>query len=105
MSNTTDLSSVEILFDNGGGVTLQTASYAHLYDEATDAARDYMVLVSGGNTADWEGNDPYAEITQYSGYQFYDHEGIQAIIKAGEHQSSVRSERDFFRALGVTIEG
>ena len=104
MSNATDLASVEILFDNGGGVTLQTESYAHYYHDAEQAAHDYKALAAGSNTADWDGNDSDAEVTRYIGYQFYDHDEIQAIVKAGEHETSWNNEAVFFRSLGVTVE-
>ena len=103
MSNTTDLATVEVLFDNGGGVTLQTETFAHMYDDAADAARDYKVLTEGGDTADWDGNDSDAEVTNYSGYRFYDHAEIQAILKSGEHETSWANEREFFAALGLTV--
>lgn len=104
MSNITDLSNVEILFDNGGSVTLQTETYAHLYDDAAVAANDYRVLVNGGDTAEWDGNDSDAQVTDYRGYRFYDHPEIQAILAAGEHETSWGNEATFFRALGVTVK-
>lgn len=104
MSNTTDLASVEILFDNAGNVILQTEDYAHLYDDPKDAARDYKLLADGGNTSDWDGNDEDAVTTNYNGYRFYDHEEIQAIVKSGKHETSWYNESDFFGALGVDVE-
>jgi hypothetical protein len=104
MSNTTDLASVEIIFDNGGSVTMQTETYAHLYDNAEQAAHDYKLLVNGGDTADWEGNDSDAEVTKYDGYRFFDHSEIQAILTAGRHETSWGNEATFFRTLGMTRE-
>ncbi len=104
MSHTTDLASVEILFDNGGGITLQTEGYAHYYDDPAQAAHDYKVIADGGDTSDWDGNDGDAEVTNYSGYRFYDHAEISAIIADGKHETSWGNERAFFSALGMTFE-
>ncbi len=110
MSNATELATVEILFDNGGGTTLQTETFAHHYDDATDAARDYKELVSGSDTGDWDGNNVDSQVTKYMGYRFYDHAEIQAILKKDEQDvawntwNTWNNERAFFKALGVKME-
>lgn len=47
-----------ILFDNGGGALLLTDDFAHSYDYADQLATDVRELLSGADTADWDGNEP-----------------------------------------------
>lgn len=102
MSN--DIETVEILFDNGGGCTLQTATYAHMYDDIEQAAYDYMAIAEGNETTYWDGNESDARVTDRAHYQVFDHADILAIVAAGVHTSSWNNVRAFFSALGVTIE-
>jgi hypothetical protein len=51
---------IEIIFDNGGGITIQNTDdpyYIHYYDDATQAAQDIIDLNNGGDTAEWDGNE------------------------------------------------
>ncbi len=48
----------ELLFDNGGGITLITPDYCHFYDRADWAAADVVGLLNGANTSNWDGNEP-----------------------------------------------
>lgn len=53
---------IEIIFDNGGGITIQTDEFVHNYDDAADAARDVRGLIQGANPNDWDGNEPECRI-------------------------------------------
>ncbi len=48
----------ELLFDNGGGITLITANYCHSYDRPDWAAADVVGILDGANTSNWDGNEP-----------------------------------------------
>lgn len=50
--------SIEIIFDNAGGITIQTGDFVHCYDDASAAARDVRALMSGSDPGDWDGNEP-----------------------------------------------
>lgn len=54
------MTSFEIIFDNGGGATLQVngTEYVHNYDDMQQLADDVRTLVDGANVADWDGNEP-----------------------------------------------
>ena len=60
----------DVIFDNGGGTTLQIGKrgYVHHYDTAEQAARDVKVLLDGGNANDWEGNEPQFRIIVNLGF-------------------------------------
>lgn len=55
------LGNPRVIFDNGGGVTVQIwdgeNSYSHHYDDPQEAALDVAAWIEGENTYDWEGND------------------------------------------------
>ena len=53
---------VDIIFDNGGGATLQTTiidgcRYAHQYNDMMQLAEDIQALVAGNDPVDWDGNE------------------------------------------------
>jgi len=48
----------ELLFDNGGGITLITPDYCHSYDRPDWAASDVAALLNGADPCDWDGNEP-----------------------------------------------
>lgn len=49
-----------VVFDNGGGVTLQLRGWAHHYDDARWAAQDVAAWIKSHDTSDWEGHEPEA---------------------------------------------
>jgi len=50
---------IEIIFDNGGGATLQDRdnNYMHYYQNMDQLANDVIDLKDGGTTLDWDGNE------------------------------------------------
>lgn len=48
----------ELLFDNGGGITLITPDYCHFYDRPDWAAESVVALLNGADPSDWDGNEP-----------------------------------------------
>ena len=52
-----------IIFDNGGGVTLQLGDYAHHYGSGTDAAEDYLEYQDTRDTSGWDGHEDGGRVT------------------------------------------
>jgi len=48
----------QILFDNGGGITVLSADFCHFYDRPDWAADDVRAVLGGADPADWDGNEP-----------------------------------------------
>jgi hypothetical protein len=46
-----------IIFDNGGGITLQLPGFAHHYLSPEQCAEDLNVWIEDEDTSDWEGNE------------------------------------------------
>lgn len=57
------MDNVKVIFDNGGGITLQLGDWACWYNVPKDAARDYFQYLQDKTTDGWEGhNDDAAEL-------------------------------------------
>jgi hypothetical protein len=51
---------IEIIFDNGGGITLQKTTepyYMHNYNDANQVADDIQAIIDGSTPNDWDGNE------------------------------------------------
>ena len=61
---------LEVVFDNGGGITVQCDRFAHWYNDggATQAADDVKALLAGESPDKWDGNDDAVRI-DYTGAQ------------------------------------
>lgn len=102
-----------VIFDNGGGVTLQTDDgFVHSYDDARHAAADVKILLDGGNTSIWDGNeiDEFgtqvydADVERNGGYQWLDRYDVESIVTDKILDTSWRNMRDFFYAFGVDTD-
>jgi len=49
-----------LIFDNGGGLTLQLPNFAHYYDYMDQAAEDIANYINIGTTEGWEGHEEEA---------------------------------------------
>lgn len=49
---------LQVIFDTGGGITVQTDSYVHYYDNPAFAADDVRFILNDHSTVDWAGNNP-----------------------------------------------
>jgi len=104
--NTKELSTV-VIFDNGGGTTLQLGDYAHYYDNAEDAAEDWWKYISGDDPTYWGGHEDYSaalnptegEISN-GGYLVMDTSDVKADVAKPSYQQW--ANRDDFIA-GVMI--
>jgi hypothetical protein len=50
-----------VILDNGGGITFQTPSYCHHYDDPKQAAKDVKTFLNTKEkypTIGWDGNEP-----------------------------------------------
>lgn len=56
---------VDMIFDNGGGITLQAPDYCHHYQDPHQAAQDAAALLFDptANPREWEGNEPEHRLT------------------------------------------
>ncbi len=56
-----DETNERVIFDNGGGITLQLHGWAHWYNgEAAQAARDFAEWLKSHSTSGWDGHEPEA---------------------------------------------
>lgn len=101
----------ELIFDNGGGVQLQTAGYVHSYDEGAQCARDVRDLLEDNSTDDWEGNQPEARLeyddalVRNGGYKWLSRADVKDAIARGTVSGCWgRCMEDFFAELGVAVE-
>ena len=78
------MKNLELIFDNAGGITLQTDDYTHFfggdYDYAKQAAEDVKKLVAGESTGDWEGDNPDERIVNREYCDVMDEADIRAAI-------------------------
>lgn len=51
------------------GITIQTDSYCHFFDNAKNASEAAFELMQGGNTTDWDNNEPHNRIVIHTGNQ------------------------------------
>ncbi|BEH13260.1 hypothetical protein [Marinobacter shengliensis] len=103
-----------LIFDNGGGVTLQTDTFAHHFEgRAQDAAACAVELMSGCDPSDWDGNEPEARITygieceRNGGYHWVSDWDVLAVLESvpldgrADWIENINGacERDFFVCL------
>lgn len=53
-----------IILDNGGGITLQMGKFAHVYEDAKQAADDIAAWLGNQDTSDFEGHDSDAATSE-----------------------------------------
>ena len=69
----------EIIFDNGGGATLQTPEFCHHYSDMNHLARDVKALIDGDDSADWDGDEPDHFIDDDNYRQHAENGGLKCI--------------------------
>lgn len=104
-----EINTMEVIFDNGGGITLQTDKYAHSYEASTyeemadQAAQDVLILMRDGGTGQWYGDNPDDRIAdndkgrRNGAYQVRDVADIKSIL-AGTLDDYPGHTEDLFRA-------
>ena len=106
----------EVIFDNGGGTMLQTEDgFVHHYDYPDQAAEDVKVLLDGGNTSDWEGNEVEYGVMEYDcdterngGYRWHTARMVREIVSRGvlnygDDGAGWHNAEEFYRTLGVEV--
>lgn len=94
-----------VIFDNGGGITLQSDGYVHYYDDPAQAATDVTAILADNSTDDWEGHDPESRIdynyedVRNGGYRWMDRTDVESAIASPEVTDSGYAFREFFAAL------
>lgn len=85
------MNNVRVIFDNGGGITLQLGGWSCWYNEPKNAARDYYQYLQDRNTDGWEGHDedsaaldPAIDEINNGGYRIYNSEEISDEVKNDE---------------------
>lgn len=102
---------MQVIFDNGGGVTLQTEQGVYTYDDGADAAADVQAYIKDGHDRGWESAGDACRIDLSSadvtngGYRVYDMHDVIQQIASKQIDSSWRNVRAFFSALGCEIVG
>ena len=84
---------LDVIFDNGGGITVQARGFVHHYSNAQQAAEDVKgILAADYDPAGWEGDEPQfyegespdLEIERNGGYQWRTRQDmIDAIAETG----------------------
>jgi hypothetical protein len=99
-----------VIFDNGGGTTIQTRSYCHHYDHPRDAATDVKALLRNDNPRRWDCNEPLsrmqydADMDRNGGYKWHNRADIKAAIKTGQVDwLGWRNIQEFYQALGLIL--
>jgi len=99
----------KIIFDNGGGTTLQLPGYAHWYSDSHQAARDLADYLNGAEVRDWVDNEPEAaelnpslEEVESDNYREFNVEEI--IEESRDHDSAGwQNIDDFCLTLNTTM--
>jgi hypothetical protein len=102
---------LEVILDNGGGLTVQCDEFVHSYDGssydamAKHAATDVRELLNGADPSDWDGNEPENRIDydqdqiRNGGYRVLDDSDLKAIIAGSEADTKGHTESLFLSAL------
>lgn len=106
---------IKVIFDNGGGLTLQLGDYGHYYPHnIQQAAEDYKQYLQDQDTSWWEGNeddarelDPDYEQIRNGGYRVYSEIEIARMInkrREGIEGQEWLNINEFIKALFVMEE-
>ena len=67
-----------VIFDNGGGITVQLLGWAHYYNDERQAAEDVAIWLKTRDTSEWDGHedsalsfDPSYEDKRNGGYRVW----------------------------------
>lgn len=95
-----------VIFDNGGGITLQLGEYAHYYQSESQAAEDLFTYLTDGNTDDWDGHEedalehePTDDQLSNGGYRVYSIPDIVDAAKDPDRETGWGNIEAFCTAL------
>ena len=104
------MTNFEIIFDNGGGATLQVNGneYVHAYDDMRQLADDVAALVDGADVSDWDNNQPECYIDDETFWRHKPNGGYRALDQDNwrdDHtDSSWGNIKDFSAAVRSSME-
>lgn len=100
---------MNVIFLNSGTIVLQTDTYCHSYDNPKQAANDWREWETGGNTDDWDGNEPEGRI-KYSykeerngSYQWFIPEDVVSVLIEELPIPDGYAEHEFFHDLAKRV--
>lgn len=104
-----DKARLTVIFDNGGGITLQLGEWAHHYGGydgyVEQAAQDYINYLNEGDTDGWEGHEddasdlvPTYDDMRNGGYRVFRGEDIAELV-ASEDYYGWQNIEDFVNAV------
>jgi hypothetical protein len=96
-----------IIFDNGGGATLQLGGWAHYYkNNMEQAADDYKTYMQDGSTDGWDGNEPESlefepamDDIRNGGYKAFNQDDIAKMVTDPDFETGWHNIREFIEAL------
>ena len=102
------MTTLQVIFDAAGGITVQTTTFAAHYTNPSYAAHDALLIAEGVSTSGWESydddrikiDDSFQAAVRNGGYRLVDAQDILSAKTSGAYDTSWINERDFFRALG-----
>jgi hypothetical protein len=109
-----------LIFDNGGGITLQTENFCHYYSGTEEqTATDVADLLDGSDPQYWDGNYPECRTTYDASLELNgsyhwvtDNDVIEAVGQLPEEDReafldsiSGRAERQFFECIFAIRDG
>lgn len=77
------MTNFDLIFDNAGGITLQTDDYCCHYNyegQEKAAALGVSELLDGESTAGWDGDEPGDRLEYESGYDWLDRSEIEEAL-------------------------
>ena len=92
---------LQLLFDNGGGVLLLAPDYCHAYDRADWAASDVAALLNGADPCDWDGNEPEFRRHRHPEDDLMDDAMARKIRAGGEWPERGHAWNEFCSALAA----
>lgn len=107
--------SLEVIIDNGGGLTVQCDNFVHAYDGSSNeavakqAADDVAALLRGEDPSDWDGNEPECRINythdqiRNGGYEVLDIGDLRVIVEADTEVKGGYMGAAFAKALRAAV--
>lgn len=100
-----------LIFDNSGGITLQTDNgYTHHYDCGESAAKDVCLIMQGQDPIKmfWDGDEPehtYEDLNDLPAESdVYDADDVLEVLHNFDPEPGMRNIKDFFTALKGMIK-
>jgi hypothetical protein len=92
---------LQLLFDNGGGITLITPDYCHAYDRPDWAAESVAALLNGADPSGWDGNEPEFRRDRHAEDDAMNADTARAICSGGEWPERGAAWNQFCTALAA----